>query len=505
MAHATDAKIDFIRPEVEARLSQYSLIEDCLEGEEAVKGGRERYLPMPNADDQSSQNKERYEAYLSRAQFFNIGWRTWRGLVDQAFTKPLVIELDSLLDVMKASVDGAGTTLEQQAKKADGELVSKGRVGLLADFPITGGPVSRQELQDGKVAPTIAVYTAAQIRNWRLARVQSQLVLTKLVLKERKEIDDGFALTYEDRWRVIEMKDGACTVMVYKRATDGSNGFDVDVPEVTVRDYTGQAFTFIPFQIVGAEDNDWGVDRPVMFDICSLNIGHFRNSADWEESCFIVGQPTPIATGLTEQWYTKVMKERIAMGSRGGVPLPQGGDFKLVQADPNTMAAEGMRDKEARMLALGAKLMQPKQVQQTASEVRINYATELSVVGTIANNLASAYTKVLEWCGLFVGATQAPSVKIGVDFSMGWLTAEELTMLSDLHTNKKITTSEFREALVKAGYAHLSLEEFQKEIDSQPDYTSNVLAAFAKKLTPNADKAPVTNEQQQQAAAQATV
>lgn len=500
----TTAKVDFVRPEVLARLAQYELIDDCLEGEEAIKKGREKYLPVPNPDDVSDKNKKRYEAYLKRAHFYNVAQRTWRDLVGQAFQKnsaddtqkeSVVIELDTLLEGMKASVDGSSTTLVQQMKRADGELLGKGRVGLLADFPRVDGPVSRADLLSGKVAPSIALYTAKNIINWRTARIGTKVVLTKVVLHETKEIDDqGYELTYEDRWRVLELIGGRCTVVVYKAAKDGTKGFDVDPesPLTEVKDHTGAPIGYIPFIAVGAENNDIDVDRPPMYDICSLNIAHYRNSADWEESCFVVGQPTPVVTGLTKDWYTTVLKEKIAFGSRGGVPLPQNADMKLLQAEPNSLAAEGMKDKERRMLALGAKLLEQKQVQQTASEVRINYASELSIVGTVAQNLATAYAQLLDWCGAFVGATQPSKVQLPVDFELGRLTPDELRVLSELNQSDDIAPSEFRALLVKAGWAFLPFEEYQKEIETKVRYTVPTLRK------PAAGAMPEQQQQQEQ-------
>lgn len=479
----TTRKINFVRPEVAERLDQYRLIDDCLEGEDAIKKATTLYLPMPNPEDTSKANKARYAAYVKRARFYNVAQRTWRGLVGQAFQKDLVIEVDSLLEPLLISVDGTDTTLEQQARRADGELLGKGRVGLLADFPKMDKAVSRAEMIAGKVSATISLYTTANIINWRLKKVGSRLVLTKLWLAETAEVDDGDELTYEPRWRVFELIDGKCTVTVYKEAEDGT-GFDFADKDGTayVLDSKGAPLDFIPFQIVGAENNDWGVDRPPMYDICSLNVGHYCNSADWEESCFVVGQPTPVVSGLTDNWYKKEMGGRIAFGSRGGVPLPVGGKLDLIQADPNNMASEGMKDKERRMLALGAKLLEQKQVQQTASEVRINYATELSVLGTISKNLASAYTTVLGWCGLFVGATKAPKFEMGVDFDLGKLTSEELTAVAALFTGKLLSLSEARDLLVKSGYAHLSLEDFNAEIAAQaPTYTVSLPGVLGSK------------------------
>ena len=59
-----------------------------------------------------------------------------------------------------------------------------------------------------------------------------------------------------------------------------------------------------------------------MYDLAVLNIAHYRNSADYEESCFVTGQPTVWASGLTEAWVEDVLKGELRLGSFGGIPLP---------------------------------------------------------------------------------------------------------------------------------------------------------------------------------------
>ena len=56
----------------------------------------------------------------------------------------------------------------------------------------------------------------------------------------------------------------------------------------------------IPFIFCGALNNSPDVDKSPVYDIAEVNIAHYRNSADYEESCFIAGQATPVLTGLTQ-------------------------------------------------------------------------------------------------------------------------------------------------------------------------------------------------------------
>ena len=66
---------------------------------------------------------------------------------------------------------------------------------------------------------------------------------------------------------------------------------------VTPLDAKGMPFNEILFQFVGAENNSPDIDFPPLYDLAELNIGHYRNSADYEETSFIAGQPTPVVSG----------------------------------------------------------------------------------------------------------------------------------------------------------------------------------------------------------------
>ena len=61
--------VAFVRPELTKLLPLYYKIRDVLAGEMTVKDAGQKYLPMPNAADQSKENRARYQAYKERAVF----------------------------------------------------------------------------------------------------------------------------------------------------------------------------------------------------------------------------------------------------------------------------------------------------------------------------------------------------------------------------------------------------------------------------------------------------
>lgn len=187
----------------------------------------------------------------------------------------------------------------------------------------------------------------------------------------------------------------------------------------------------------------------------------------------MVGQPTPVASGLTEEWVKDVLKGRLELGSRGVIMLPAGGSAELLQATANTMPMEAMLHKEAQMKALGAKLLEPGQVAQTATEASIESASETSILATCSNNVSKAYTKALQWAAEFVGAAKQTtngaeddsiSFELSTDFEEG-LTGADVPNVIAAWQAQAIAKEEMRDALKQAGVAYMDDEEYKQAIE----------------------------------------
>jgi hypothetical protein len=454
--------VAFKRKELREREADYQLVADCIAGERSVKYRKTRYLPQPNPDDVSPANAARYEAYLTRAVFYNVTQRTLSGLVGEVFRRDPVAELPTGLDVVAEDADGAGLTLTQLAKKALRHTLAMGRAGVLADYPSveTEGGISKADVESGRIVPTITVYDALSIINWRTVKDAAKTVLTLVVLRELyDEDDDGFEVKQKTQYRVLRLTEGVYTVQIYR------DGKALQEPKA-VTDAEGATFDTIPFSFIGAENNDSEVDNAPMYDLASLNIAHYRNSADYEESAYMVGQPTPVFAGLTEEWVKNVLGDSVRLGSRGGVALPEGGSATLLQASPNTMPFEAMEHKERQMVALGAKLVESKQVQRTATEAGIDSASETSILSSTTRNVSAAIKFALEVCARFVGAGGAKIVyDLNTEFSISKLSAQEQAQVISAWQQEAITFSEMRNALRRDGVATLDDDAARTEIE----------------------------------------
>lgn len=474
-----DNQVTHVRAEVLKQIPIWDRIWDCIEGQDRIKEKREAYLPKPNPTDRSEENAERYNQYLERAVFYGVSGRTLNGLTGQVFNKDPQIELPELLSLLEKDIDGSGVTLVQQAKRCLGRVLGVGRAGLLTDYPVTEGATTRAELLSGNIKPSIILYEANNIINWRVTRMGGRSELTLVVLKElHVEDDDGFEETEVVQYRELRLVEGVYFVQLWREVSNvksaqvgttqnTSEGFQMMEISVPV-DSSGRPFDYIPFTFVGSENNDDLIDTPPLGDLCALNIAHYRNSADYEESSFITGQPTPFFAGLTEDWVKDVLGDKIQLGARAAVPLPVGGTAGMLQAEPNTMPKEAMELKERQMVALGAKLVEQKIVQRTATEASLENASETSVLGTAADNVSDAYTRSIIWAGAFVGVSEEGiSVELNTDFDIHKMSAQERQILIQEWQGGGLDFEEYRLNLKKAGIAFKDDDEVRENIAAE--------------------------------------
>lgn len=481
-ANNTQNNVAYTRTEVTSLLPRWTLIRDCLSGDKAVKDKSEMYLPRPNPTDKSDGNRTRYDQYKQRAVFYNVVARTLKGMVGQVFARDPVLTLPDLMDVIEDDIDGAGLSLDQQSRKALGLVMAHGRAGILADYPKTDTPATAQQIADGDIRPVIYLYEPWDIINWRQATVGGKKLLTLVVISERMVTDDeGYEAKLDPFYRVLRLVNGVyqSEIWTYDPAIN-----DYILEQLVIPlDSTGKTWTEIPFTFIGAENNDPVPDLPPMYDMSVLNVAHYRNSADYEEACYILGQPTPWFAGLTEEWVRDVLKGEIQLGSRAAVPLPQGATAGLLQILPNTMIKEAMDGKEVQMVALGAKLVQSQGVQRTATEAGLDSAAETSLLATCAKNVSHAYTCALEWCAQFMGApydkTEAyvgdddakaakPAIEyeLNTDFDISRLSFQDLQQLVASWQANAITFTEMRDNLKRGGIAYQDDEEAKAEMDA---------------------------------------
>lgn len=412
----------------EANETKWTRIRDAIKGQDAIKAKKKTYLPQPNPDDTSAANALRYTNYLDRAVYFNVVKRTLDSMVGTAFRKFPQLEVTSPLDYVLDDIDGMGVSIYQQSQKVLMNVLSHGRCGLLVDFPTVNEAVSVADMTSGNVRANCLFYQAESIINWQHTRIGGKTVLSKVVLVEDAELTDGFESEALERYRELSLDEGVYVVRIWEQSQDGSQSGLIVVDEYIPRMSNGSVWREIPFTFVGATNNDFYVDDSPIYPMTEINLAHYRNSADYEDSIYIIGQPQPYITGLTVQWAEMLEEKGVYFGSRSPIPLPEGANFGIAQAGENVLVRQAMIDKEAQMVALGARLMEKGSAIKTATEAQADNEAETSVLALAISNVNEAYAIVGRWMRDFMGSGDF-EYEINSDFSEWNLDAQKLQAL----------------------------------------------------------------------------
>lgn len=411
---------------------------------------------------------KRQKEYEDGAILYNFTKRTLSGMVGAVMRKPPEVQLPSALEYLLENCDGAGMDLIQQAQDALKEVDAVGRAGLLVDAPNTAA-ATKAEQNAGKLNPRIQLYTAENIVNWRKTKYGSTQVVSLVVLREPYEYANEaneFKWLCGEAYRVLELYEGVYRQRVFYFDEKGAQSkYEEIIPSIN-----SKPLDYIPFAFIGADNNDDCIDPAPLETLAEINIGHFRNSADLEESSFICSQPTLMlypGETLTPAVFAEANPHGIRLGSRIGHNLGAGGAAEFLQAEASNLAKELMKQKEEQAVMAGAQLITPSS-QITAESARLQRGADTSIMATIAINVSQSYTQASIWCAAFLGVVGEVVFELNTDFFMLPLTAQDrAAWMADLNAGLLPNTA-YYSALRKAGVTDFTDEEIQDGLDEQP-------------------------------------
>ena len=391
-------------------LSMWKKVDDIIKAQNLKK-----YLVKLNPQDTSKENELRNDQYFNRSVFYNVSGRTLRGFTGSIFRKQPVFEAPKLLEYMKSNVDGSGVSIFQQAQKVCNDVTAKGRSGLFTTFPETEGSVKNQDIVSGRVVPTISRFAPEQILNWRTISDGSQVKLSLVILHEQIEKEreqDKYKIDLIEQIREIfldyerdENGEPINDNLIYKeRKHQLLGGTWQVISEQVPKNGKGENWSYIPFNFVGAKNNDVEPDLPSMIDIVDINIAHYRNSADFEDSVYHAGQNQPWMSGLTQDHLTMMKENNIYVGSPNMLAVPEGGQFGFAKPEPNPLVRQAMQDKVEMMISLGAKMIESGSANKTATQVLGEREAQTSELSLIAENVSAAYMQAIKSACEYINA-----------------------------------------------------------------------------------------------------
>jgi len=415
-----------LHPDLKEIIPLWEKVTDCIDGEETVKAKGTKYLPRLAGQGLDLQGKSKYDAYLDRALYYNAPGRTVLGLVGAILRKePEVVVPDG---ISLESVTCEGESFAQLCAEVADEVVST-RTALLVDAPAGDG------------LPFIAEYDAADLINWRTENIGGREVLTMAVLCEKREApgEDEFSHATQEVRRVLRLRTDSTvptyTVQLHAKVQDGGKDAWIAEEEFTPRILGGAALGFIPLVVINATSLELCPERPVLADLVNVCLSHYRNSADLEHGRHWTALPTAVACGFPTS-DSNGDPVSLSVGSETAwVTDREGASASYLEFSGSGLGhiAQGMKDKEAMMAVLGARLLEePKAAVESAETIKVRNSAERSVLGRIAVTLGAGLTKALYWWVLWqrpMTTEEDVSVTFTTEFVDSEMTAQDIAAI----------------------------------------------------------------------------
>ena len=419
-------------PDLAKISNDYEECRDAVAGSTTVKDKGTRYLPMPSGFNGSSEPTAMYEAYKMRAQYPDLVAPTIQGILGIVHHGEAQIEgLEEgkpLADMWElASPDGL--TLEALHKKITEEILTVGRVALLADLPPEGGEL-----------PWIAFYQAESLINWSESR-------NFFVLEENYRVRKGYNWDADKRYRVLELiddvyevevldKDGRPVVVVDDQTQDIEEGVATSV--VVPQSRGGKPLDKIPLVVAGSRDMRLEPDQIPLIGVVRGAFAIYRLDADYRHQLFMSGQETLFYIGLAKEDVPDYV------GAGVGIAIPEGGDAKYVGPSGAGIEAHktAIEDERSRAAESGTRMFSigDKKSAESGEALRIRARAGAATMVSVALTSAAALEQVLRYCAQLVG--QDPDeiiVKPNLNFLETDLTPDEANKMVELWMNKVIS------------------------------------------------------------------
>ncbi len=392
--------VDWQHPQYKNSIQRWRDIDNVI-----LRENMKSYIRKLNPEDTSYENKIINQDYRDHAIFYNFTTTTLRGLVGEVYDKPPQIELPQMLEYLNDDADGKGNSITQISQKSLREVLKKGRNGLLTTFPKVDRELSTRDTQTSSGRAIITPIDAKRIINWR----DGPQGLSLLVFRDDDQIidPDGFGFEHNEAYTVLSLEE---EIYVHRHWAKNDKDDWVITAESFPLDGLGNHWDQIPFCFVGSVNNDSDVDRDDMIELAEINIGHYRNSADFEDNIFYCGQSQPWMSGLTDSWIDLMKREGLFTSTKKLMAVPPGEKYAHATAAPNPMARQGMLDKIEMAQSIGARFVQRGGVAKTAEQSSGEQKVAHSPLSLAAKNVSEAYRKSIDFVAQYMNTTSDGSV-----------------------------------------------------------------------------------------------
>lgn len=477
---------------------------DLYRGERVIKRRGEHYLPATSGmrldgmgfetGKKPKAGQAAYNAYKTRAYFSDFVKEGIEALVGMMHQKPATFELPDQMEplVEKCTLQGDG--LQDLLRRINTEQLITGRIGLLADLPVTP-PTAAPGAAAAPVLPYIAWYIAESIINWDQAdEAEGYRALNMIVLNETGFIRQS-DFTWKEllKYRVLMLnngtdiaQEGAATTIQDVPAgsymmgvftdTQGANNIAFDPKQMKAPMLRGVTLDEIPFIFINTKDIVALPDDPPLLGLGKLALAIYRADADYRQTLFMSGQDTLVVIGGTRSADGTSTDDALRTGSGARIDVEAGGDAKYIGIT-STGIAEMRQSLENDKLEAGSKAGRLTQAGQgKPDESGEALKTRQSAQTASLNQIAMAGAKGLEnllkqigkWMGLADAVIEKIKVTPNLEFADFALVAQDIVQLMTAKSmGAPLSKESIHGILTERGITQLSFEDEMDLIEAE--------------------------------------
>ena len=447
---------------------------DCVEGEIAIKGKGETYLPkLPK------QNLISYNAYKDRPKFFDGTSRTAEGLHGHVFSKDPVQngEISEAFKELLKNVDASGTAIDQFASNITWDAEQTAWGGILVDHTPVPEGTSKAEANSRAY---LKWYAAESVIRWKHSAVNGINKLVLVVLREDQEAQnpsDEFDTVVTEAYRVLSFNAGGEYIQrIFVKDDKAESGFTVGEPILVKID--GKALDVIPFFTCPGETPE----KSMLLGMAFENIGHYQKSADYENGLHYTGVPSPVAVNMEAPKTVKGEAIEVTLGA-GEFQFFYGGPGQNVDVKYLEFTGVGLgqlryalNDSLDRMAKLGIQAIgAEKKGVETAEVAQIHRASENGVLGAFARSMSDKITQAVrlmaKWNNIKEAEADGWSYELNNDFDHKDISTQILQIMHSARMSGEIPRSVWFAFLKKHGMLNeeiKTLDDFLRELENDP-------------------------------------
>lgn len=471
-------------------------IRHAMIGEPMIKKFAERYLPRPDglSDDE-------YFAYLDRAVFFNMVYRTVTGLTGSIFRRsPRLLNAGPKLEKLAKRISKDGLSLEVTAKVTAQEQLSVGRAGILLD---------KAPEQPGKPTdPYLALYTAENILDWTEIEIDGRTERDMILLREfyvdrRPAVVKGTGRnakavpnpTYGElftRLRKLVLNYNDETLKwEYRQLVFEKTNLDADLADppvsISLPLKYGVPFDRIPFEFFNATTPLPDVEKPPVLDILTINISHFKSYALLEQGRFYTANPIYYVKGGGEN-------DEFHIGPSLVWVLDQGDEAGLIEYNGHGLKSleTALTVKETQAASLGGRLLGDSTTAgQSDNQVKLKDRNEQSLLLNVTTVLNENFTRLLKLAGEWMNeSTDKVEFRVNQDFLLNNFAAREFRAITLMWQEGLMPIEVIYEFFLQHEVIpeYLSLDQFVKLLEDESQFPNNPDVTAKQEGFPDASK-----------------